>query len=876
VKIKSFLAAHSTLIIFLLFSELFFGSVSQSHAQSSQVWSEPVNLSNSGSAVDPLLVIDSVGGMHVIWVDEIEGYKYTESTDGIVWTTPRTGNFPFSPVDDSRPTFIANRNGSIHFFWRDKDNALYHVQTQSENFGNPAATAVKKIADSTLDFSAKVDSRGALHVSYVTSIGTDVNPPGIYYRRLDSVGWSATVNLYSSQYFRSLNSDSAHVRLAVSSDENTDNIYIVWDDRPQKRVFMAKSVDGGVVWNEAMQVKGPEDSAGIETPFNVDISFNNDEVLLLWQAGSPGERCTQYSQSSMDGGERFGEPIKLLDEFVACPKGSEFIVRNKDFSVVLLNIQDDLSLIAWNKSMWSRLQPQNELSSFPNPSTFDNVIFGCQKLSYYGERLYMVGCDVGNGKDIWFRSRSLGSFEEWFPPPSAWTSPDVVTSAKQKISSLVSVAGNENNIHAFWVQAPLLDIDKADSTIQYSRRRDEKWSKPGSILAGFDGVPVQLSSTIDIQERLFLSWVEGKNGDLYFSWASADRAHVPSEWSEPQQIPTPSQISSSPDILVDDSGKVVIAYSVPLNEGRGVYIVRSDDLGKTWSQPLRVFDAVSANWDLADQPKIGLSGDGRLQLLFSKSSLREADLSGGLYYVQSSDGGTTWSQADVVSEKPILWSRILGFDKQMVHRLWQEDNGVTLDTFHQVSRDGGETWESLVKVASSNDTSIKMTLTRDLEGHLYVAQTHVEDGSLVVEILKWDGFRWTSQDGKEIHIEDDNAQFSTILDVSQKGLLSVMVSITYPDLTNGLENEIINFTRSLELSSKSQTPLPFLIATPAVATALTDSPGVQATPTESSPLANLNDAPASSGKNLVGLLLIGGVIILIIVVIWPRKKRDGG
>ena len=123
-KIRNHQLTHLILIVFLLFTGLFFGSVSQGHAQSPQAWSEPVNLSNSGSALDPLLVIDSVGRMHAIWVDEIEGYKYTESTDGIVWTTPRTGNFPFSPEEDSRPTFIANRNGSIHFFWRDKDNAL--------------------------------------------------------------------------------------------------------------------------------------------------------------------------------------------------------------------------------------------------------------------------------------------------------------------------------------------------------------------------------------------------------------------------------------------------------------------------------------------------------------------------------------------------------------------------------------------------------------------------------------------------------------------------------------------------------------------------------------------------------------------------------
>jgi hypothetical protein len=870
VKIKSFPAAHSTLIIFLLFAELFFGSVSQSHAQSPQAWTEPINLSNSGSALDPLLVIDSVGRMHAIWVDEIEGYKYTESTDGIVWTTPRTGNFPFSPEDDSRPTIIANRNGPIHFFWRDKDNALYHVQTQSENFGNPAATAVKKLADSTLDFNAKVDSRGALHVSYVTSMGADVNPPGIYYRRLNSAGWSTSVNLYSSQYFRSLNSDSAHVRLAVSSDENTDNIYIVWDDRPQKRAFMAKSVDGGMVWNEAMQVKGPEDSPGIETPFNVDISFINDEVLLLWQVGSPGERCTQYSQSSMDGGELFGEPMKLLGEFVACPKSNEFIVRKKDFSVLLLNIQDELSLIAWNNSTWSSPQPQNELLSFPNPSTFDNVIFGCQNLSYYNERLYTVGCDLGNGKDIWFRSRSLGSLEEWFPPPSAWTSPVTLTSVSQKISSLSSVTDYENNVHAFWVQSPLLETDKGDTTIQYARWNGERWSKPGNILAGFSGIPIQLSAAIDGQRRLLLSWVEGKNGDIYFSWANADRANLPSEWSEPQQIPTPSDINASPNVLVDSSGKIVIVYAVPLNENRGIYIVQSDDLGKNWSQPTLIFDAAAANWDSADQPVITLSGDGSLHLLFSHVSLREGNQPEGLYYSMSSDGGITWTQPEVVSDKPVQWSQIISFDELTLHRIWRENDGSTYDIYHQISGDGGKTWGTSIKIPSAGNTSTQVSLTTDWEGQVYIAQAHVEDKRLIVQVLKWDGFRWSALENKEVNVKGDGVQYLISTGIASQGDLSIMLSIDYPVLANGLINDVLSFNRSLELSSENQPPTSLFVAT---LSGITEVPDIQSTPTESSPLANLQGSPVPSYKNLVGLLLVGGIIVLIFIVVRTRGKK---
>ncbi len=82
-------------IIFLL--TLIFGRAPVSFAQSSQNWSEPLNLSNSGSSTDPSLVVDLNGTIHVIWVDEFDGYKYTRSTDaGKSWTDPKTVIFPFS------------------------------------------------------------------------------------------------------------------------------------------------------------------------------------------------------------------------------------------------------------------------------------------------------------------------------------------------------------------------------------------------------------------------------------------------------------------------------------------------------------------------------------------------------------------------------------------------------------------------------------------------------------------------------------------------------------------------------------------------------------------------------------------------------------
>ena len=230
-------------------------------------------------------------------------------------------------------------------------------------------------------YDAAVDSQGVLQISYVT-VGSPSSPAGVYYSQLSPGGASKTVNIYTSEYFRSLDATSAHVRIAASKNADTDDVYIAWDDRPQKRIFMAQSSDGGKNWGEVSEITGPEAVTGSSMPFNIDIGAVADQVLLTWQSGQPGGECTAYSEWSTDGGKQFGQPVKVSDPFPVCAQPSEFALQNADFSIVLFNILDESSLIAWNGSEWSELQPQDEISAFTNPLTLDSVIFGCQDASF--------------------------------------------------------------------------------------------------------------------------------------------------------------------------------------------------------------------------------------------------------------------------------------------------------------------------------------------------------------------------------------------------------------------------------------------------------------------------------------------------------------
>lgn len=873
-KIKYFQVILVGLMAIPFLSFLFI-AVPASHAQSSQIWSDPINLSKAGSSIDPTLVIDAAGTIHVVWVDLFDGHKYVKSTDGINWTSPITVRFPFAP-DDSLPVFLADESGGIHALWQNKFNALYYAKMAPGNDLASSWSNRTKLADSVIDFTAVVSSLDILHIGYVSSFATDSQPSGIYYRQLKGTSWSNAINLYSSQYFRSSNPEEANVHLAVREENELETVYMVWDDRPQKRILLSKSLDGGNVWESAIQIRGSEGGSG--TPYNVNVGAVDGKVLLLWQSGLLGSQCTLYSQWSTDGAENFGSPVKMLDELAGCPQTSEFIMVKKDTSVVSLNIFNDISLMAWNGSFWSEQRTQNEITTFINPATFDSVIFGCQKLSVYDEQLVVVGCDKGSSGDIWFSSRLLGTDKDWFPPSSVWTDPVEVTIVNKQISALSSVSDDENNIHTFWVQPPLVGGREGTAVIQYARWDGKSWSNPTAVISGLSGNPIQLTVNADHLGRLLLAWIDGKTGEVLFSRASADLASRSLEWEKPLSLSTASQANSSPDILVDTSGRIVIVYAVPINEKRGIYLVESGDAGKTWSHPLQVFDAVSASGDIVDQAKIGLTGDGRLHVLFSKFSLQgEQRQSLGLYYSQSTDGGLTWSEPEEITNKPVHWSEIVGYDRSILHRLWQEYRQSMLVSFHQISQDGGATWNNPVIVSSISANTSLTTQIMDRTGNLHCLQLTTENNLIILNHHMWDGSRWVSQKPKELYIQDRGVLSSITAGVSSKGNLLVSALADYPYLTDELKSGILSVGKSLGLPEEIQTPYPAIIAVAEPTVVVSeDISNILQTPTQTSALSGLTSSLSSLlNKNLVGFLLLSGIIVLIIVIFRPnaRKKK---
>ena len=877
----------AVLILGLLLGQ-FFGGISPTRAQSSsQVWSDPTNVSNSGSALDPVIVANKDGSLHTIWRAAKGGFRYSRSDDGVTWTPSQTVTFPFvdkaslTAISDVEPgrefpfRIIPSPDGVINIFWITFQGDLMFARANSEQLPVPSSwVGVGRLAEAVLNFDVDISASGQFHVAFVRND----EAAGIYYRRSpNGAQWSEAVRLYSSQYVASMKFADAHVSVSVSNNLEAPIVLVTWDIPALKRIFMATSMDAGLNFADVKQAKGPEDTGGYGIPFGVELGVAGNGILMIWQVGEPGAtQCTFYSQYSQDAGQTWTDPTTVLDARSICPERLNFLLVQDDFFMIMLKFKGaNPALMVWNGVEWSSPQVQNELSSFTNPLTFDTILLGCKQESLVGTTLYLAGCDEGAGSDIWVTSRSLEPLDQWFGSAPEWNYPEVLALKPQWIGNVEQISEGER-IHTVWTESSQSETEGANTSLYYARFADGRWSASNEVIKGLLGRPAEISMAVGNQENLYVVWVEEQAGSLVYTTANSGRAGLRTEWSDPRGIPTGTRLNASPDILVDASGKLVIAYSVPFNEGRGIYVIQASGRDPAWSVPVQVFDAVAAEWDWVDNPQITLTSDGKLHVLFSRV-VRDGMYATGLYYSQSADGGMTWSAAELIREGSITWSEIVSYDNSNLHRFWQEDRNGVVSNFHQVSRDSGTTWENAIEITGVLDYVSPVTLVLNGTGDMHFLRivngdtpNFVKEYGLVVEDWQWDGTRWSNQSSRTINIKGDRANFFVSGGLTADGWLSALVSSDYLDLAGQVQSQIVGISRQAEVNNSSAAPFSALIPVPQVVEQQPTEIAVAQPSGESLPSANPSP---SRFRNLAGIVL---VILVIVLSLYFVRRRTGG
>ncbi|MGH2536969.1 MAG: hypothetical protein ACRDHL_06225 [Candidatus Promineifilaceae bacterium] len=858
-------------------------------------WSAARNLSRSGAAGEPILTSNGQGGAHLVWQDKVTGVmvsRVVSAGNGVVtWTPPAAMALPAEELPLRTPATLFDDDGDGQVFWIgptevteaddetvELSDALLYSRVEGGDFGNGDAwTAPRILAQPVLDFTVARAADGRLLLSYLGVPWPAGGSAGVYYRQSgdDGENWSEPASLYLSAYLHPLVTEEGSIHMTTGVVDGVERILVAWDDRLQEKVFLGQSQDGGQSWPAPREVdrRAVGDNADAQGPANILVHARQNEILLLWQAGHAGQNCSQYFQHSADGGLSWGAATPMLASFQVCPEANHFLAGPERQPLLLTTIHSQAHLLAWNGQEWSGSQEQEALSGFVNTDTNQVVTLGCFQASLLAAgELLVVGCGQGLAGDIWALSRPLTSTADWFLPPAAWAAPGLVASLEAPPAGFELVLDRDGNAHLFWSQSN-------SRAVSYAFWNGANWSAPLALPNSPGGGTSSPAATASRSGRLLVSWRDA-SGQIFFSQASTADAILTSRWSSPQAIPAPAPAADTSAIASDGAGRAYIAYTVPLNEGRGIYLSRSEDEGMTWSEAAQVFDGAAQGWEMVGRPQIAAPPSGQVHALWTQRALpTSADRPGlALYYARSEDAGLTFSLGELVADAPISWSQLAAAGSGPMHRLWQvADAGVTA-FWQATSADGGLTWQAANPLSNLDGL---LATAQDEGSQLHLVQ-------LADEVLQ----QWLWQDGGwqgQATLPLGPGRAEALAAAAGGGRLAAVYSGPAGPLTPtvGAQTGLYFSWRPIEPASETAQPeLPTI--TPLATAESTTAAGASATPEAATPEPaggseqNTDAGPAAgpagnpSPPLLIGILVAGALLTVITFVAFrvgrPRRS----
>lgn len=878
-------------------------------------WSVPANLSKSGQTLLSFITADSSGTLHAFWLDRLAGIQYAYSVeDG--WSEPRKASFPVRSSDLTAtdlpvllmPKLIGGADNWVFFFWQDSGGLRYSSVNTSGGRTLSSWSNGGTVARSSASYDVVVDADGVIHVAYVQPGDSSGLPAGVYYLRSINSGanWTAPVLLYESPYFRNLVAESDTplinntVDLAVTTIGGEKAVYVAFDNQPRKRVFVTRSLDGGSNWDDAVEIDAPLPGAGLTAPMQIHVSARGEQALVAWQVKQSETVCFTYFRDSDDGGKTWNAGQRIYTPYPGCADQFDFLTGFDEFSMLLTSANGLTFLNAWNGEEWAGFQQQAQLSSFIDPETQDNVTFvpGGWTLTPQ-KQLAVVGNDRGLGGDAWVTIRPLEDVATWFAGEPGWKLTPELEKLAGDITDLQVVSDNAQGLHAFWVQKEIVEAEEGTlvavepgRVVYYSALENNRWTEPVQILRAphITALPGESSRVDDVlnltvacgpDDRLWAVWKNSVGGEIFASWARASAADSVMEWSKPAMIATIPISATDLSVTVDRGGWIHVIYVIPVNEGRGVYLVQSRDQGKTWGNAVLAFDGQAANWERVADPSLAAAADGSLWVLFSQQPVVNSELASGLFAIHSIDRGATWSGAETVSKERVLQSQVLAHPNRSLHRIWLEQTGSNeAMLFHQVSRDGGATWSRVTRISDASGSPGPAAATVDPAGQIHLVQIlENQQQRLLLRYWLWNGSRWNVQEDFDLGSGRLNDMNQVGLGITPKGLLGAVASRAWVGSDAYQPDSLLmGLNRPVTLPEIAATPLPPLpteTATPPPAA--TETPA----PTPTIDLATLHQGDPSTGGGTMGGLIIALAASVLVIgggagfAALRARKRNG-
>jgi hypothetical protein len=871
------------ILTFLLTTTILIGGLSNSALAQTGMegWSTPINLSRSGAASQPRIVASPTGDLQAFWWDQFEGLVTSVYTNG-AWSEPLATSM-FGDELTNTPNIVADGTGKIHAFWYgplNRDTGAPSLLHSWMSFGLTGWSNPDTLEASTAVYELSVPTTGPLGITYISSENRQDSPAGVYFRSANQDGSSFGLDhlVYQSIYFRLIAPQSTSLGLA--SDKSPIQ-QIMWHDPNLAETFYALSGDNGFTWSAPELIGEPA-----QAPNNPRLAATLQYTLRMWQATSLGG-CVLYQQRTdsftSDNPANAGvidatilEPTwstqqRIFEGLNFCPQNDQFWTIDQGRQLFWLWGQgsNSLRLTTWDDTLREWSQVANFAFNFEDPETESLISLSDLHATLTDNQMVAIGSDSAG--EVWVTASDLNAQELVFAPPAPWTAPARLSADTSIPTNLTSAMDDDSRLYIVWSQANArgaqsLQISRQDTTRDPLNNTGAEGFTAELFSAKAGELIRQPDLLVDERDRLQLVWSGATQGEIHYSWASIQEALSPSGWSTPVTL-SAFGLADSPRIGVDLAGILYIVFVVPLNEGRGIYLVRSEDDGQSWSAPQQIMNAAAINWQQIDHLSLAVSSSGELHIAYVDLGIPGSGVSRGVYYQHSPDGGLTWDAPVQLAGAGTDWPE-LAISNNQVHLVYLGAKGA--GAFHRwtplITSELAESgWSTPFPIPGWQTTIAGYEMTADgrpeVTGTLHLVGSSADIGDLFYNT--WDGAKWSSV---EAYVPFSSTSLPVEAGVSaatrpEGGELAVSwIARREAEQAPALFYSV----RTIAPASVPPAPTPIptatpeLIVNPTVESAATPSP----TPILSNTLPPASPIPAT---------LIGGIIATVVVVsifIW--------
>jgi hypothetical protein len=329
----------------------------------------------------------------------------------------------------------------------------------------------------------------------------------------------------------------------------------------------------------------------------------------------------------------------------------------------------------------------------------------------------------------------------WIAPAQAqgggWSEPYRLSSDAGKSSEGYLAADQYGYVHCFWTETLFANQRKI---IKYARFDGTTWTKPNDIYVTSQEIR-NVSPVVDQQGRLHIAWAEGLTGPAYYTYAPANNALSAQSWAKPLQINVPARTVY---LRVDSRGIFHILY-INQTEESGVYYIRSEDTGITWSEPVWL-DPDILPGHIPDSLNFELDENDGLHAAWFYGSRELGARPDWVRYAHSLDGGHTWSAPFTIdrylegsNHNLTNASPNMIVQGQTVHAIWAA--GSLPYRYHRFSIDAGLTWSGPVQIFGEIHGQAFDGLAVDRSGRVhFLGQIRYPMG---IYHAYWDQTRWS-------------------------------------------------------------------------------------------------------------------------------------